>query len=267
MTGTGKQNDPYVVDNWTDYQKIYGKSVYIEWDNNFKNKVIDFDKIQPNGFTTQIKFSRYTKFNGWKFTNLYIIHQSPLSFGDAGGVLDGFILENFYWIMPETILECTLLTFEQLYSSISTMKNCVISGKIESQGECRLTNAHICESSANIGVNSAKFTLTNRNVRNSDIILDATGQSVNLTSENILNSRISGKITAENPIICGNSASGYNVFDVVSNQPAEYVGRGIMVYNSDKMTASGTGHHIACTTEQIINPEHLNSIRFPIGVD
>ena len=267
MTGSGTETDPFVVDNWADYQQIYGQYVYIEWDNNAKNKVIDFDKIQPDGFTTQIKFSRNTKYNGWKFKNLFTMYKDPLSFGNSGGVLDGFILENFYWIMPTSTVECTLLTFETNYSYVSTMTNCVISGKIESQGKCRLTNAHFYESSANIGVNSANFTLTNRNVRNSDIILDVTAQTVNLTSENILNSRFSGKISAENPVICGNSASGYNVFDVVSNQPAEYIGMGIMVYNSDKMTASGSGNHRPCTTEQLKNPDYLNSIRFPIGVD
>ena len=268
MTGSGTANNPYIVDNWADYQQVYGKSVYIEWDNGADNKIINFNEIQPDSFTTQIKFSRYTKFNGWKFTNLFTMYQNPLSFGDAGSIIDSFILENFYWIMPETTLECTLLNFENNFSYVSTMKNCVISGKIESTGKCRLiTNGHFYESSANISVNSANFMLTNNNIRNADIILDTTCQSMSLTSGNILNSRISGTIMAESPIICGNSSSGYNVFDVVSNQPAEYVGQGIMVYNSDKMTVSGTGNHVPCTTEQLKNAEYLQSIRFPIGVD
>lgn len=267
MTGSGVENDPYIVDNWADYRQIYSSSAYIEWDENAKNKVIDFNEIEPHGFTSMIKFSRYTKFNGWKFVNLFTMHSSPLFFGLAGKTLDGFILENFYWLVPAPISESILLNFEANYSNFSTLKNCVISGKIECQGRCRITNAHFHESSANIAVNSGNFTITNHTIRHADVIFDISAPTVTLTSEYIINSRFSGKIHAETPIICGNSTSGYNLFDLFSNQPAEYVGKGVMVYNSDKMTASGDGNHQPCTAEQLRNPAYLNSLRFPIGVD
>ena len=267
MTGSGTQNDPYIVDNWTDYRQICTPTAYIEWDSQTSEKVIDFNQIQPDGFTSTIVFSRYTKFNGWKFKNLFMLHNTPLNFGTAGGILDGFILENFYWIPPTSLNESFLLYFNPNYNSISTLKNCVISGKIECQGKCKITNAYFCESSANIAVNSGNFTLTNYPVRNSDIVLDVSAPTVSFSPDTILNSRFSGEIQAENPVICGNSASGYNVFDFVSNQPAEYSGKGIMVYNSDKMAVTGSGNHKPCTTEQLKNPEYLKSIRFPIGVD
>lgn len=267
MTGTGTAEDPYIVDNWADYRQIYKESAHIEWDGEAENKVIDFNEIQPDGFTSQIKFSRYTKFNGWKFKNLFTMSNSPLSFGTAGGTLEGFILENFYWIPPAPNTECVFLSFESNYGSVSTLKNCVISGKIEAQCKCRLTSGHFCESSANIAVNSGDFTVFSHSVRNSEIILDVSAPTVNFTSESIRNSRFSGKIIADNPVICGNETSGYNVFNILSTQPAEYSGKGIMVYNSDKMTAIGTGNHKPCTSGQLKNPEYLNSIRFPIGVD
>lgn len=266
MTGSGTQTDPYIVDNWADYRQIYRSSAYIEWDDSAQNKVIDFNEIQPSGFTSAIAFSRYTKFNGWKFVNLFTMHSNPLFFGSAGGTLDGFVLENFYWITTSKT-ESILINFEANYSNFSTLKNCVISGKIECQNSCRLTHAHFHESSANIAVNSGNFTLTNHSVRHADVILDVDAPTVKLTDESIINSRFSGKIHAETPIICGNSTSGYNVFDLLADQPAEYSGKGVMVYNSDKMTASGDGNHKPCTSGQLKNPEYLASLRFPIGVD
>ncbi|MCM1315124.1 MAG: hypothetical protein NC205_00965 [Prevotella sp.] len=267
MTGTGTAEAPYIVDNWADYRQIYTESAYIEWDGGATKKVIDFNKICPEGFTTQIKFSKYTKFNGWKFENLFTTSSAPLFFGAAGAALDGFILENFYWIPPASNIECVFLNFEANHGNISTLKNCVISGKIEALSSCRITTANFHESSANIAVNSGDFTISSHSVRNSEIILDISAPTVKITPEIILNSRFSGKIATENPVVCGSEASGYNVFDINSTQPLEYSGKGVMVYNSGKTDATGTGNHKPCTSEQLKNPEYLNSIRFPIGVD
>lgn len=267
MTGTGTQADPYIVDNWADYRQIYTASAYIEWDNSATNKIIDFNEIQPEGFTSQIKFSRYTKFNGWKFRNLFTTAANPLNFGSAGETVDGFILENFYWIAPDSI-NLALFNFDANYTSISTMKNCVISGKIEAQTDFSFTGANFSESSANIVVNTTgNFNFTSQQIKNSDIILDISAPKVTITEKRILNSRFSGKIIAENPVILGSSDSGYNVFNTETNQNVEYSGKGIMVYNSDKSDFSGTGNFNPCTSEQLKNPAYLNSIRFPIGVD
>ncbi|MDE6665379.1 MAG: hypothetical protein K2K14_04210, partial [Ruminococcus sp.] len=61
--------------------------------------------------------------------------------------------------------------------------------------------------------------------------------------------------------------SAYNVFNIQSNQPLDYQGKGISIYNSDIATATQSGNFIGCTAEQLRNAQYLYDLRFPIGVD
>ncbi|MDE5583711.1 MAG: hypothetical protein K2J08_08400, partial [Ruminococcus sp.] len=91
MTGTGVKDDPYIVDNWADYQAVYKSEVYIEFDDKSPKKEIDFNEIQPEGFTSTVKFSPFTTFNGWTFKNFFSTAKSnAISFGSRSTTLENF---------------------------------------------------------------------------------------------------------------------------------------------------------------------------------
>lgn len=82
-TGTGTQDDPYVVDSWDSYytlanDELLGTGQY-RYPKYYKfadvdNKIVDFNDIKPEGYTTPIPSKVIVDFNGWTFRNLRLIN-------------------------------------------------------------------------------------------------------------------------------------------------------------------------------------------------
>ncbi|MDE5772751.1 MAG: hypothetical protein K2I06_14215 [Ruminococcus sp.] len=265
MTGTGTKDDPFIVDNWEDYISINSTSKYVEFDQNSTNKIIDFNEIQPEGFS-KILYFPVTNFNGWTFRNFHSTASTAIRIGM--GTYENLIFENFYFC-PENTSNAYL--FSSYGNGSKYFCNVVISGQIQSVSTTTkfIDGCDFCESSANIVVNSTgKFrSIYNGDIKNSEIVVDISAENVDLCNNPIINSRISGKIQSDGTITAGSTKSAYNVFNIQSNQPIDYQGQGISVYNSDISQSVQSENFLGCTDEQLRNAQYLYDLRFPIGVD
>lgn len=272
MTGTGTQEDPFIVDNWADFMSITNKdNRYIEWDRNSADKVVDFNEIRPQGYSSTVSMGRYTKYNGWIFRNFYSTAINALNFGDAGKTIGELNFENFYWQVPSGASYFLTCSTNGDYKSV--FDNCVFSGKIAVSGaDVYFCSEYLSRCAMNIEVSCSanRFDISRYDIENSDIVLDIiTDKKCELTYYNAVNSRFSGKISASSVSLNDSSGSGYNIYNLESDQPLKYIGNGISVYNSDLATASedGTGMLKPCTSAQLKDINYLKSIGFPIGAE
>ncbi len=270
MTGSGTENDPYIVDNWTDFMSISSSesNTYVRWaDSN--NKVIDFNDIRPEGFSEPVNIPGNVDFNGWTLRNFHSTADYSLKLS-SNTMTENLILENFY------------INSSRLFYGNALLKNCIISGMIQHNSYsgvfagCGLQNC-----SLNIKVNSINFDLASEGgflspktqIVNSDIILDVVcsgSGSIEICDRAIKNSRISGKIQSNASIVVlGSSSSMSNVFNINSNKPIKYTGYTISVFNSDIAEKSSDSREsfIGVTSEQLKNAGYLYSIGFPIGIE
>lgn len=82
-TGTGTRDDPYVVDSWESYYTLAadeltgngknGDSKYYKFAD-IDNKIVDFNDIKPEGYTSPLPSKCHVDFNGWTFRNLRMIN-------------------------------------------------------------------------------------------------------------------------------------------------------------------------------------------------
>lgn len=267
MTGTGTQSDPFIVDNWADFRTIDTSSsdIYVIWADS-ENKIIDFNDIQPDGFSSTVNFPANVDFNGWTLRNFHSTASSSIA---CNGMIQNLILENFYTTSSTLI-----------YGSV-LFKNCIFSGIIQSAGNAYMFHGGgITECSMNIRVNTtgwveiasgSGFSSPKTQITNSDLILDIScGSDLEISSYRIKNSRISGKFqTSASSCAIGDSTSMSNVFNIESNVPLKYLGSGISVYNSDlaKSHSYSSSALKPCTSGQLKDAQYLYSIGFPIGVD
>lgn len=278
MTGTGTQEDPYIVDSWADYRAVYGSEVYIEWDDENEEKIVDFNEIKPDGFTETVYFSPFTTFNGWTFKNFFSTHPTcAIHFGSRSTTLENFTFLNFYWQPTYSSSDGNFLY--SLASGTVELKNCSFSGRIDIlKGEKNFSyNKFLFNaSSLNIVVNSlGNFIIFKYNVKNSDLMLDITAPTVTIAYGSAVNSRFSGKISSENVVNLCNDRSGYNVYNLESETGLKYLGGGVSVYNSGISASSQTDEEMeslginfkGCTAEQLKNANYLYNLHFPIGVD
>lgn len=267
MTGTGTENDPFVVDNWDDFMSIDTvEAVYVKW-KDIENKVIDFNQIKPEGFTKTLTFPRYIDFNGWRLKNFHANQVAYVFSGTSSSkaiYIKNLIFENFY-----------LLGTERLFYYVN-LENCIISGIFNSNSYCEITSfSNITNCSFNVkAVAKEKFSFlrgTDNKVKNSDVILDVSAKTVYIMNSdrcNAYNCRFSGKIQSSSNAVFLMGDYG-NVYNLDSNDPLQYTGSGISVYNSDfsGVTGSGSANLKPCTSEELKNPEFLYNLGFPIGVD
>lgn len=270
MTGTGTQNDPYIVDNWADFTAINtdSASVYVRWADT-ENKIIDFNDIRPDGFSESINIPGNVDFNGWTLRNFHSTSDNSLSLS-SNTTTENLILENFY------------INSEHLFYGNALLKNCIISGMIQASNYFRaFAGCGLKNCALNIKVNSTNFDLARgggflspkTQIVNSDIILDVVCSgtyAVSLCDRIIENSRISGKIQSNaSNVVLGDSSSMSNVFNLISNKPIKYTGEAISVFNSDisEKSSDSSKSFIGVTSEQLKNAEYLYNIGFPIGIE
>lgn len=102
MTGTGTQNDPYIVDNWPDFVTAIGTSgAYVEFPEG--GGTIDMDSVAPAGVEQAAIRCASINGNGWIISRLYTVGHGA-----------------FYLYSDVTISD---LNFADLYADLS-YKNC-----------------------------------------------------------------------------------------------------------------------------------------------
>lgn len=267
MTGTGTENDPFVVANWDDFLTIDTiNTVYVKWQD-IENKVIDFNEIKPDGFKERMIFPRYIDFNGWTLKNFHASGFDYVFYAHSSSNLvnlKNLIFENFY------LTDCIRLFY------YVNLENCIISGIFNSNSNMEIESfGNITNSSFNIkAVTPAQFTFfngKNYKIKNSDVRLDVSAKKINiLNSENCnaYNCRFSGKIESSSGEITLKGDLG-NIYNLEASDPLNYTGTGISVYNSDfaTVTSSSNFNLKPCTSDELKDPEFLYNLGFPIGID
>ena len=265
MTGTGSEKYPFIVDNWEDFRKIHTNSdnTYVRWADS-ENKVIDFNNIMPSGFSEDIVFPANVDFNGWKLRNIRI---------NSGGIIclniSNLIIEDFIF----SSAEYGFLT--GFPNRAGNMKNCVISGNISCENSLSLlSNVTATDCAFNVKVETdSEFWLTKStwgDFRNCDTVLDITANEIRLTYNKFSGQcyfRGNFNVTGDLPVVI--SAERGNIFDFYCNREIQYTGKGLCIYNSDKLktTDNSSNNILPCTTEQLKNADFLYSIGFPIRTE
>lgn len=266
MTGTGTENDPFLVDNWADFRQIdtSSKGIYVKWADS-ENKVIDFNDIQPEGFSETVKIPINVDFNGWTLRNFTSMAANTAFQGFGSSThsnVSNLVLENFYMAKGGSLSSCNF-------------KSCIFSGIIyaDSSNAC-FSYSNLTGCSANIqiscGSDEKLFSGCDK-CENSDIIIDISAKTCAVTSNSyIYNSRISGKIQCSSTGNIPLSIRLSSVFNLESNLPLYCTtASGISVFNSEiaQKTENSSANLTGVTAEQLKNAEYLYNLGFPIGVD
>lgn len=269
MTGTGTENDPFLVDNWTDFMTIDTNSaeIFVRWADN-ENKTIDFNEINPEGFSETVNFPANVDFNGWTLKNFHSTVSGNAIYS-SGGSIENLIFENFY------------ITAQKIFYGSFLLKNCIISGIAQNTGNVYILHGGgLKNCSMNVMINASNrfdlstgdgFISPQSQITNSDVILDIScaGEAILCTGAT-KNSRISGKIqTTAKSVSLGSSSSISNIFNLESNKPLKYSSSAISIFNSEIAEKSSDSNAIftGVTSEQLKNAEYLYNLGFPIGVD
>lgn len=294
MTGSGTQTDPYIVDSWSEFESIginSNSSVYVHFNPDAENKVIDMNDIYPEGCPSYNIGSSKIYGNDWEIRNLYL--KNPLFYAATYGVINGFKFTSFRHETSSPFLAAQYDSYDRygclfeknIFSGIT--KSNVFFNKnggqtielynnsfdliISDDVTFRLANG-ITDEYGNykkdIAFNNIKIQLTGNSKINPNGLF---GECYN---HNFANNRINviANTGCDFPIVKESSGFSGNVILGSNSGVISPLGSGtcsgVNIYNSDTLTYTGTDSRFkGCTTEQMRNAEYLQSIGFAIGVD
>ena len=261
MTGSGVLNDPFIVDNWTDFRTIDTNSaeIFVRWADS-ENKIIDFNDIMPEGFTETVNFPANIDFNGWTLRNFHSTASTAFSGISSHSNINNLVLENFYY--TRQYLLCRVNCVNCIFSGIAHGVSSIVFGYS--------SNFTSCSTNLRMHSESESTVFSGSQCRNSDIILDISGNRFTISYDGkVYNSRFSGKIQINGNNIMTNI--GYSsVFNLNSNKPLSCSNAsGISVFNADTIqkTTGSSQNLVGVTFEQLKSAEYLYNMGFPIGYE
>lgn len=241
-SGTGTAADPYVVDNWTDFLTVcnISTSTYVKWADS-ENKVVDFNDINPRGFTNTIETKGNIDFNSWELRNMNSSARYVLKFTGTNNnkpTVQNLKITNARHV-PETATGGQAFVNEQYVTfdhiSISYEFDYSVGGASYAINATSGTGNYY-----RIGVyaygmvldNSWQFMSTGRTSRYCRFHCDVQATNcTNLVTGDLIDSVVSGSITIDNDnvtqILVGGSNSTLDVIRVQSNKAIRYNGKGI----------------------------------------
>lgn len=276
-TGSGTQADPYIVGNWDDFLTVcnISSTTYIVWDD-AENKVVDFNEINPNGFTETIYLKGFIDFNNWELRNFYSTALIALQLGNgysetaqslsnlritnarhdgAGANASEFIR---VFTNNDSVLENIAVSVEfsaDSYNLITTPGRRVLLHRF---------GAYV------YGIANASFvylrSLTNYgsfDVKNSRLHMDVQDKS-NVSSDSehmfrmttLYNSIVSGTYlrdgTGDGRLLIGTTASALNVIRLQTNKGVKYNGSGISLKIDRDYTGDIVRPNIATWDEHVL---------------
>ena len=264
MTGSGTENDPYIVETWEEFvSAFYASSKYITFPD---DTILDFNEIQNyskkltgryntvlgNGVNFRnitletgafISATNKNTFDNMRFTNLYFT-------GDASFVASSLNNDWCYFI------NCQFAGIFQGNSKFNDSGDKLYFGKSLTSVGCGI-NLKLSEQAV------FRATAYSCYCYNCQLTLDCES-SASDTSINIYNSLIEGNIGGANRSIWAvNCVLNANIETTFTNTNTGKVS----VANADKIGENGAVNgFVAVTSEQLKNAEYLSSIGFPIGV-
>lgn len=277
MTGSGTQESPYIVTTWDEFISVcnVSTSTYVEWNNG----EVDFNEINPSGFTDPIEIKSNIRLYKVKWKNF--VSRAKIAFKISGAKID---LEEFEFTDAELFHPASNNSYDgAVFSSggISssgyyTIKNCVFSYRQDSAGEGGFIKyagkSNIIGTSMNIkSICAGKYAFEfNSTLKYSECNISFDIQAGSLYGGlRAFLCWYSGKIQTS-AASWSNSTSnllGNIVFDVECNVPISFNGHIYRcIYNSDKCTLTGT-NWIGAATAQLSDTTYLYSQGLPVARD
>lgn len=264
-TGTGSQDDPFIVSDWNTFVSLASTSgVYIKWED-VAEKLIDFNNINPFGYTSTIVVNANVDFNNWVFRNLVFDNKNSHMFNGSGALQNGVFI-NLY---------VTSLSLSQV-----SMVNMVMTGKINTYSEFLFYGNRIRSCSIILDIiipqysylllshyTSLEYNYMRLNIlsANKFIVIHEDGNLIN-SRYNINNPNGDTDVFQRKNASCSSNSC---VFDIATKRFRLGTNATSLnsVYNSDTIeTTTSVSGLMGCTTEQLKDAEYLESIGFPIGV-
>ena len=277
MTGSGTQESPYIVTTWEEFLSVcnVSTSTYVEWNNG----EVNFNEIQPSGFTDPIEIKSNIRLYKVKWRNFVSRAKIAFKINASATIID---LEEFEFTDAELFHPASSSAFDgAVFSSgrtssygTYTIKNCVFSYRQDSAGKGGFikyaSRGSIVGTAINIksictGEYSFEF---NSPLEYSECNIKFDVQAGSLSG--CLRAFLcwySGKIQTSAASWSNSTANllGNFVFDVECNVPISFGSGHIYrsIYNSDKCTLTGTNWYPA-TTAQLSDTAYLYSVGFPV---
>jgi hypothetical protein len=279
ITGSGTEQDPYIVDNFAEFDTVRNISAttYVE----YSNDEVDFNDIQPYGYTEPYKLIGRITFTNITFKNFTSRASQAFEFG-TGTSSQRVVFDNCKIINAYYTSSSTNRYFFSRRSGTLLFDNCEISYRQD------VGNAGAYTGFIN-GGDEATFTKcaitikTYGNKNNTWQLSDKGGTfefcNINLDIQaNKLGSPLrgfmcwySGKIDINTSpsSISGSGGKGNIVWDVEITQPISLSDNSLYtflsIYNSDKATISATNSDmlIGVTSAELKDTGYLYSLGFP----
>lgn len=284
MTGTGTQNDPYIVDTWPDFVTAIGTSgAYVRVAD---DTVWDMNSIAPEGITQSLQVNANVDGNGATINNLHVENLSAVQI-NISGYLENIKLTDVY--AKATSGNYYFIGTSDSNKSGEVGKYISITGKFYGYGinssnkriyavfgdrsgtsfmSCSTNvelygTAQLCKDDSNWDYNSPM--LVNCNLKY--VRLPISGVYAWQNRIVVKNSWVEG---SEYTTVCISNSSENSIFNVSAF--GDITGgnsRTCLIWNSDKIASGVTvsSNIKLCTEAQLQDAAYLASIGFPIGVD
>lgn len=264
-TGTGSQDDPFIVSDWDTFISLVSRNgVYIKWED-VADKSIDFNNVNPFGYTSAITVNANVDFNNWVFRNL-VFNQNSSHMFYGSGVLQNGAFVNLYVTsrslsqvsMTNMVMTGKISTYDEFLFYGNRIRGCSIVLDVVIPQYSYLLLAHYSSFECN-------YMRINILSDNKFIVIHEDGNLLN-SRYNINNPNGNIDIFQQKSVSC---LSNSCVFDITTKELG--LGRRATslnsVYNSDTIETAPTASGLTgCTTEQLKDAEYLESIGFLIGV-
>lgn len=287
MTGTGTQQDPFIVDNWTDFVTAVGTTdAYVAFPET--SGIINMNDEALTGLLSAVTLNcADIKGNGWQIRNLYSIGNHNVFYNSKNLVVSNLDFINMYidfqnnygryfWkqntnncqakfngctfsglaikqAIPEYPTYVSSIFYSTNYNSKIQLNSCALT--LQLQGAMEFWDVSDSENS-----NVTSFTT-----------IKLSGNSEKSIEGCYKNCKFTGTSKSTSLDIRYNSISNYNVFDVDFSDASSFSciapNNTINLINTDKLPTGatvGTGF-IGVTTAQLADASYLSSLGFPIA--
>lgn len=277
MTGSGTQESPYIVTTWAEFLSVcnVSTSTYVEWNNG----EVNFNEIQPSGFTDPIEIKSNIRLYKVKWRNFVSRANIAFEITASATIID---LEEFEFTDAELFHPASSSAFNGAvfssgrtsYYGKYTIKNCVFTYRQDSAGKggfikYALSTTITSTAQTIKAICAGEYDFGDRKVSYSECNIKLDIQAASLTG--CLNAFLcwySGKIqtSAASWSNSTNNLLGNFVFDVECNVPISFGSGHIYrcIYNSDKCTITGS-NWVGATTAQLSDTEYLYNQGLPVA--
>jgi hypothetical protein len=275
-TGAGTQDNPYVVSSWDDFLTVcnINPTTYIVWAD-VENKVVDFNEINPQGFTETIAMKGIIDFNGWELRNFYSTAQIAFQLGngysETAQSLSNLRITNARHDSQDTNQHEFIRIFT---NDDSVLDNVTISLEFSTANYTFLVTpgrkvtlnrfgAYVYGIATSFVYTSSKNNYGSFNIKHSRLHMEVQDKS-NVSSDSdfmfkmatLYNSVVSGMYqrdgTGDGKMLIGATASSMNVIRLQSNKGVKYNGSGISLKIDRDYTGDIVRPNIATWDEHVL---------------